>query len=158
MSDVVSRLLAAIDERERLARAATSGPWRYNPRKEWHEPTALAFPPEMRPPGEEFVGAGPLDATVGVAATGPTGHPQSMADAAFIAANDPQDGLRLCQAHRDIVDEWAKRKQMADQLAAERYVGDAVIAAEAIVAALWAAVTLLARGYGVEDGEDHHGA
>jgi hypothetical protein len=61
--------------------------------------------------------------------------------------------LRLCQAHRDIVAEWRKREQMADQLAAEGYVGDAVVAAEAIVAGLFASVILLARGYGIEDGE-----
>lgn len=110
MSDVVSRLLAAIDERERQHRALA-------------------------------------EALETVTSWG------GKVDAAAYIRTTVREGLPLCQAHRDIVAEWAKRKQMADQLAAERYVGDAVIAAEAIVAALWAAVTLLARGYGVEDGE-----
>lgn len=149
--ELVVRLQATLDEIERLAKAATPGPWRYNPRKEWHEPTALAFPPEMRPRGEEFVGAGPLDATVGVAATGPADHPQSMADAAFIAANDPADVLRLVQSHRDLIDEWQKRKQMADQLAFDEDDGEALATAVGITAGLWAAVTLVARGYGLEE-------
>lgn len=137
--ELVVRLQATLDEIERLAKAATPGPWRYNPRKEWHEPTALAFPPELRPPGEEFVGAGPLDATVGVAATGPTDHPQSMADAAFIAANDPQSVLRLVRSHRDILDEWCKWR---GSCTTERQLG--------YFAALGLSVRALARGYGLE--------
>lgn len=119
MSDVVSRLLAAIDERER----------RYAERaRDWREGMSddeERYWRRLNPDG-----------------------PRVWEPPAEVV-----EGLRLCQAHRDIVAEWAKRKQMADQLAAERYVGDAVIAAEAIVAGLWAAVTLVARGYGVEGGE-----
>jgi hypothetical protein len=87
------RLTAAVEKRLAVAEAATPGPWRYNPNKAWHLPEDLA----SRRNGEEFVGAGPLDATIGVAATGPADHPQSMADAAFIAANDPARIIRDCR-------------------------------------------------------------
>ena len=66
----------------------------------------------------------------------------------------PDAVLRLCQAHRDIVAEWQRNKQIADQLQHEAPQGDAYLVAKGIVAGLWAAVTLVARGYGVEDGED----
>lgn len=144
MSDLVSGLLAKLDGLERLARSATAGPWRYNPGKEWHQPTALAFPPGWRPCGEEFVGAGPLDATVGVAATGPADHPQSMADAAFIAANGPDAVLRLCRAHRDIIDEWRQAQAAAD---ADPVDVSARIGAFSFMIAL----RVLARGLGVRE-------
>lgn len=147
MSDpeVVVRLLAAIDERERKARAATQGPWRHNPRKHWRKPGTTQF--------EEAVFSGPTGAeALCIAGTGETDDPQSMADAAHIAANGPDAVLRLCQSHRDIVAEWRKRKQMADQLRGEGHPDAPVV--EAITAGLFAAVILVARGYGIEDGEN----
>ncbi len=113
MSDpeVVVRLLAAIDERER----------------EYHrcaEELREAARAKVRLPHTEF-----LRATVG-------------------------DGLRLCQAHRDIVAEYER----AAQEEIRRRDGDSIIEAQrhAIGRAqgLLAAVKILARGYGVEDGED----
>lgn len=80
-----------LDEVRRLARAATPGPWRYNPEKAWHLPTDLP----LRRNGEEFVGAGPVDAMICIAATGPADHPQSVADARYIAAADPATVLAL---------------------------------------------------------------
>lgn len=149
--DLVSGLLAAIEQREKLAEAATAGPWRYNPGKEWHAPTELAFPPEMRPPGEEFVGAGPLDATACVAATGPTDHPQSMVDAAFIAVNDPQAVLRLCRAHRKIIEQYCDAQLHAELAVTE--LGGANSVGRA--AALLTVVEALAEGYGLsEEGND----
>lgn len=103
MSDLAERILAAIAAKETTARAAIPGPWRYNPAKEWHSPEELAKRPYLRLPGEEFVGAGPLDATIGVAATGPADDPQSMADAAFIADNGPDIVLRHCAGDRELV-------------------------------------------------------
>lgn len=106
MNDLASWVLEQIAEDERTARAATPGPWRYNPAKEWHSPEELAKPPIMRLPGEEFVGAGPLDATIGVAATGPADDPQSMVNAAYIATWDPARVLAECDAKRKIIAMW----------------------------------------------------
>lgn len=151
MSDLVSGLLAKLDSLERLAHAATAGPWRYNPGKEWHEPTALAFPPGWRPRGEEFVGAGPLDATLGVAATGPADHPQSMADAAFIAANGPESVLRLCRAHRAIVGEYQRLKGELDDARDTPPDLANFVALGTQVRTLKAVLGALARGLGVEE-------
>jgi hypothetical protein len=101
---LVAFLRQQLDTDERLARAATPGPWRYNPNKQWHAPEHLA----ARTQGEEFVGAGPLDATIGVAATGPADHPQSMVDALHIAEHDPARVLRQAAAMRRIVDRCAE--------------------------------------------------
>lgn len=91
--DVVPRILAAIDETERDARAATQGPWRHTPEKHWRKPgTAWC---------EEAVFAGPVGAdAVCVAGTGNSDDPQSMADAAHIARHDPDAVLRRCAADR----------------------------------------------------------
>jgi hypothetical protein len=103
-------LLARIAEDDAMARAATTGPWRYNPGKEWHtDPRTLeqARTGMMTFDGEEFVAAGPDDGdnstTVGVAATGPADNLQSMDDAAFIAHHDPIRVLAECEAKRAIV-------------------------------------------------------
>jgi hypothetical protein len=101
VNDLVEWLQARFDEVERVARAATAGPWRYNPKKAWHLPADLP----TRRNGEEFVGAGPLDATIGVAATGPADHPQSMADAQFIALWDPARVLAEVDAKRRLLAE-----------------------------------------------------
>jgi hypothetical protein len=91
--DQTARIVAFIAERlnddQRMADAATPGPWRYNPAKQW-----LDEPDKARRDllalvgvqGEEFVGAGPAGKPIGVAATGPADDPQSMADAAHIEA------------------------------------------------------------------------
>jgi len=78
-------LAATAADMRQVADACTPGPWRYNPAKAWHSPQDLP----LRRHGEEFVGAGPLDATIGVASTGPADEPQGMADALHIAAWDP---------------------------------------------------------------------
>ena len=101
MDDLTVWLNEQIDEDERVARLATPGPWRYNPATAWHTPENL---PELLD-GAEFVGAGPADATIGVAATGPADHPQSMADALFIARHDPTTALAETAAKRRILAE-----------------------------------------------------
>jgi hypothetical protein len=88
---VVEFVRARLDEREASALTAFAGPWRYNPRKQWHGLTGDPLRPST--PGEEYVAAGPLDAPVCVAATGPADDPQSMADAAHIAHHDPNPGV-----------------------------------------------------------------
>lgn len=108
--DVVVRLLAAIDERER----------------EYHrcaEELREAARAKVRLPHAEF-----LRATVG-------------------------DVLRLCQSLRDIVAEWQRWQQIAHQLEVEEPGSDAQLSSTGIVAGLGAAVVVLARGYGIEDGE-----
>ena len=101
---LVEFLAARLDEDERIARAATQGPWRYNPRKEWLSPPLSELRRQGVPVGgEEFVGAG-SDATVGVAATGPSDDPQSMADAAYIARHDPPHVLAQVKGDRLIVE------------------------------------------------------
>ncbi|MFF0092764.1 hypothetical protein ACFYSF_22765 [Streptomyces canus] len=70
-----------------LVNSATGGAWWYDPEKMWNDP-GLHF-------GEEFVAAGPVDRPVCVAATGPADHPQSMADAAYIASVNPEVGRAI---------------------------------------------------------------
>lgn len=97
MTDVRQQLTEALDRAEAIARAATPGPWRYNPDKMWNLP-GLHF-------GEEFVGAGALDKAICVAATGEADDQQSMRDAAFIARWDPATVLRLVERDREMLDE-----------------------------------------------------
>lgn len=107
--EVVVRLLAAIDERER----------EYNRCAEELREAARA---KVRLPHTEF-----LRATV-------------------------SDGLRLCQAHRDIVAEWQEAQTVADGLSTT--LPDSVRqAAHRLAGRLFRCVLALARGYGVEDGE-----
>lgn len=175
MSDVVSRLLAAIDERER----------RYNERaRDWREgmsddelhqhrshPAYLYATTEGQRKAWDDADTPPEGdgwelniTTVDMDAFTRFDYHEERywrrlnpdGPDAWEPSDEVAEGLRLCQSHRDIVAEWQKRKQMADQLASEGYAGAAAVGA-AVVAGLWAAVTLLARGYGVEDGEGDRG-
>ena len=97
--DLAAWLTQIWDERERLAKKATPGPWRHDPRKHWRKPGTAWF--------EEAVFAGPAgkDATC-VAGTGESDDPQSIYDAAFIAANDPATVLARIAADRQILAAW----------------------------------------------------
>lgn len=66
------------------------------------------------------------------------------------AVADPESVLRLCQAHRDIVAAWRRAKAELDEGVRPMF-RDIALATER---ALWNVLILLARGYGVEDGED----
>ncbi|KQW13577.1 hypothetical protein [Streptomyces sp. Root369] len=70
-----------------LVNGATAGDWWYNPERMWNGP-GLHF-------GEEFVAAGPVDRPLCVAGTGPADNPQSMDDAAYIAAVGPEVGRAI---------------------------------------------------------------
>jgi hypothetical protein len=94
-------LAAALDEDQRVAEAATPGPWRYNPHKEWHTPP---IPLAVQVPGEEYVACGPLESPTCVAATGPAEDGQSMDDAEFIAAHNPTRALAEIAAKRAILE------------------------------------------------------
>ncbi|WP_329215167.1 DUF6221 family protein [Streptomyces sp. NBC_01485] len=102
MDDLVQWLRAQLDEDERIARAATPGPWWHNPGKQWLGPEA--FEKYDLRQGEEFVGyGGPHPFTGAVASTGPASNVQGMKDAAFIAAHDPARVLREIDAKREVV-------------------------------------------------------
>ncbi|HEY6107627.1 MAG TPA: DUF6221 family protein [Gemmatimonadales bacterium] len=100
VTDLHSRLSAAVRERRQQAEAATKGPWRHDPGKRWLPPGV----PAGTYPGEEFVGAGPLKAPLCVAATGRESDMQAMLDAAFIAANDPATVLRRCERDEKVLE------------------------------------------------------
>lgn len=91
---LVEWLRVQLDEDERVALAATPGPWRYDPTKV-HEITR-----------EESVFTGPAGpAATTIASTGPCDDPPSMSDARFIAAHDPARVLAEVKAKRAILDE-----------------------------------------------------
>ncbi|MCM1972297.1 DUF6221 family protein [Streptomyces sp. G1] len=108
MDDFVQWLRAQLDEDERIARAATPGPWRYDPGKHHHIVGTPLF--------EEAVFAGPpgSDATC-VAGTGETDDRQSMADAAHIARHDPARVLREVDAKRQLLTELEAAESAMDQ-------------------------------------------
>jgi hypothetical protein len=102
MDDLVRWLGVQLDEDERIAKAATPGPWWHNPGKQWLGPEA--FEKYDLRQGEEFVGyGGPHPFTGAVASTGPASNMQGMKDAAFIAAHDPARALREIDAKRDLL-------------------------------------------------------
>lgn len=88
-----------LDEDEQIARAATPGPWRHNPAKQWHRPEDLA----TKRHGEEFVASGLLEDPICVAATGPADGARSMADADHIALHDPARALADVKARRQLL-------------------------------------------------------
>lgn len=99
--DLVSWLPMQVDEDERMARAATPGPWWHNPGKAWLNPEA--FEAYDRSKGEEFVGYGESPFSGCIAATGPASHAQSMADAEHIARHNPVPALREVEFKRRIL-------------------------------------------------------
>lgn len=118
MTDVAEFIRARLVEDEVTARAATDGPWRYTPDKEWFTDedkmrAARAGVPQSG--GEEFVGAGPTDSTIGVAATGPAGSTQAMCDADHIARHDPARVLAQVAAMRAVVDRYEKLDHESDR-------------------------------------------
>lgn len=103
MDDLVTWLGEQLDEDERIAKAATPGPWWHNPGKQWLNPEA--FEKYDLRQGEEFVGyGGPHPFTGAVASTGPASDAQGMKDATFIAAHDPARALREIDAKRQLLD------------------------------------------------------
>ncbi len=107
---------------ELAAQAATAGPWRHNPNKQWHDGHDF----DTLKNGQEFVAYGGPSPFVGcVAATGPADDPQSMADAAHIALHDPERVLRDVAAHRAILDRH-RRTVHFDQVLMCRKCGNSI--------------------------------
>lgn len=125
--DLVSRLLAAIQEREDVA----------------NEAGELALGGEWFSVVNAGSGAGGVESLKVVVAAG-----SPVEFNRHIAVNDPSSVLRLCQSHRDIVARYEharKRSQTAPE--PERLLWHT----RAI--ALIDVMDLVARGYGIEDGE-----
>ncbi|MGW4718848.1 DUF6221 family protein [Nocardia sp. NPDC004260] len=101
-SDALDRLRAGLAEDERIARAATPGPWRYNPSKH-HRLDGM--PIGSGHAFEEAVFAGPTGAdAVCVAGTGDSDDPQSMQDAEHIARQCPKATLDRVEAIREVIE------------------------------------------------------
>jgi hypothetical protein len=112
---LIDFLRARLDEDERIARAATPGPWRHNPGKQWLD--GEAFERYDLSQGQEFVGyGGPHPFTGAVASTGPADHVQSMKDAAHIARHDPARVLAEVEAKRRILDGYAQAYTSRERL------------------------------------------
>lgn len=112
-TELVGFVRARLAEDEQVALAATAGPWRHNPMKQWHSDTTHPLFPRSRD-GEEFVAAGPREWPVCVAVTGSADDRQSMADAAFIARRHPARALLSVVASRHIVDLYEHAVLMPD--------------------------------------------
>jgi hypothetical protein len=97
--DMLTWLRDQLDADYKAASAASPGPWAYHPSREFHTPGGDAL---------EFVGRGRLDSADfhGIAATGPAGDPQSMADAGHISRHDPDHVRFDVEAKRKIIDEY----------------------------------------------------
>lgn len=96
-TDLATWLTTRLADVESAARAATPGPWRYNPRKYWRLPGTMIM--------GEAVFAGPAgDAAIRIADTGEVDDPQSMSDAAHIAAWDPATVLRMVAGARKLLE------------------------------------------------------
>lgn len=112
MSDLIPRLLAAIDEREAKARTATPGPWRWG---NWDTeygtveqerrtlecaPSRGAFPAVVERDTESARVLPDLEDPLEYTYDGERWDE----NAAHIVANDPTAVLRMCQAHRKLVE------------------------------------------------------
>ncbi|NUS78490.1 MAG: hypothetical protein HOV70_20140 [Streptomyces sp.] len=116
MDELVEWLRAQLDEDERIARAATPGPWWHNPEKQWLGPEA--FEKYDLRQGEEFVGyGGPHPFTGAVASTGPASNAQGMQDATFIAEWDPARVLREIEADRKLIADYVSAQETVDAIA-----------------------------------------
>lgn len=101
MTTLIEFLTARLAEDEATARAATAGPWRYNPGKHYRREWTVEF--------EESVFAGPTgDSATSIALTGESDDLQSMADAAHIAHHDPARVLREVAAKRRIMERHSR--------------------------------------------------
>lgn len=137
IDDIAAWLGQVWDTDEGLARKATAGPWRHDPRKHWRKPGTAWF--------EEAVFAGPAGKdAVCVAGTGESDDPQSIYDAAFIAQHDPETMLARIAAGRQILDEYQWARKTCAALDTTRTMETGVVASVAQLNTLERVVRLLA--------------
>lgn len=101
MDELIAFVRAQLDEDERVARAASAGPWRYDPTQHHREPGTVRFSEGV------FTGPAGRDA-ICIATTGETDDPQSMVDAEHIARWDSARVLAEVEAKRRVLDEYAE--------------------------------------------------
>lgn len=134
MDDLVSGVLTRISELERLAQAATQGAW------EWRDAGGVAkYALTATAPGQRWPGS------IVVPSLHPDAYP-SKADADLIAAHGPDSVLRLCRAHRQIVEQYQRAQEL---LTDGRFTGSVAESNEAAARSLRVAVEALAVGLGV---------
>jgi hypothetical protein len=136
-ADVVRRLIAVLDEIERLAGLASPGPWRPNAEHD-----------------EVLAGD---DETVCDGFALSNNQLRNTVDHIVLNA-DPESVLRLCRAHRDIIERYQKAAAKPDELMAQRAHGVDVLIATGAANALLDIVRDLARGLGVEETEGNQPA
>jgi len=157
MSDLVSRLLAKLDEVERIAKAGAVGypsseynmdsafmtrRWESRYHEVWavmtQEPTPEQLAARTRDPRHELV------ADCGPANVYPARH---------MALHDPQTVLRLCQAHRDIIDMYveAKARPVVREGREAKLRGLDHASAMGRLTALGLVLQALAAGYGIQE-------
>lgn len=142
MSDLVTKLLAAIEDVERIAREATPGPWRVD---------NATYPEGIHNDYGDCPVAG-----------GRWGDEASVfdqpSDAHHIALHDPASVLRMCSAHREIVEHAQSDLDLVDDDGQVITDGEVHIdrdnyeTVEEAAAVWYLALTLLARAYGIEEG------
>jgi len=146
---LVSALLARLEELEKAAQAATQKPWGVREYDDSYAMSAIAVTTNDadEDPGPEDVVAVTLLQTP---------HAADVYDgmwrenAVHIAANGPLAVLRLCRAHRDIIDEWRLAQGYVNRMpgtAPNSIAHNAHRSAQR----LYRCVEALARGLGVEE-------
>lgn len=146
---LIDRLTTAIAAKEAKARAATPGPWFTPPTDdiaEWtiygnvspDRQTGWAIASTMQYPREDMSN----EATALRKPAEVVEH--ANANAEHIADNDPASVLALCQAHREIVDEYLR--VLKDR---KKRHGDLGLAGALL--ALHGVVGIVARGYGITE-------
>jgi hypothetical protein len=125
MSDLITRLLEAIEAKEQRALKAAPGPWRPNAEH------------------DEVYAADDIPVCEGFALS----SNQLRATVDFIVDNDPSSVLRLCHSHKFVVGAYVDAKhQAARSFAPASHI-------KGLASGLELAVHEIARGYGITEEE-----
>jgi hypothetical protein len=158
VSDVVSGLLAKLDELETAAKRALAGypAPEYNMEsayltRVWQADYHKVIAVMTREPTPEQLAARTVNPRRELVADC---GPANVYPAEHMALNDPHSVLRLCRAHRDLIKHFEAARTKAVTLAAERAHPTLVMEAHGATTALHHALRILARGLSVEETED----